>query len=55
MMFNGANLGNMYEAKINWGVALEPTSERNCGSYRRCPRYFATTTTLDEAWKFATY
>ncbi|MDY0095852.1 MAG: sugar ABC transporter substrate-binding protein [Candidatus Vecturithrix sp.] len=57
MMFNGPwNLGNMYEAKINWGVALEPKSERHAAHIGGCPvGIFATTKHPEEAWKFATY
>jgi len=57
IMFNGPwNLGNMYESKINWDVALEPKSERHAAHIGGCPvGIFTTTKHPDEAWKFATY
>lgn len=57
MMFNGPwNLGNMYESNINWGVALEPKSERHACHIGGCPvGIFNTTEHPDEAWEFATF
>jgi multiple sugar transport system substrate-binding protein len=57
MMFNGPwNLGNMYASKINWGVALEPKSERHAAHIGGCPvGIFKTTKYPNQAWKFATY
>jgi multiple sugar transport system substrate-binding protein len=57
MMFNGPwNLGNMYESDINWGVALEPKSDRHACHIGGCPvGIFNTTKYPEEAWKFATY
>lgn len=57
MMFNGPwNLGNMYKAKVNWGVALEPKSARHATHIGGCPvGIFTSTKHPDESWDFATF
>lgn len=57
MMFNGPwSLGTYYDAQFEWGVALEPMSERHAAHIGGCPvGIFNTTEHPDEAWLFATY